>query len=175
MEKSINRFLEFNGQTIYFLAKDTVYWVAVRPICDAIGIDYDSEHKRMKADKILGPALQNQPAGEKAKNLVCLPEFFVYGWIFSIQGKSKGLHDYQWKCYELLYNHFHGQVGNRKDRLSELARIQIEQDKLLNDLEKNPEYIQFLELEERKKKINKNLKSLDKGFFKEQLTLFSTS
>ena len=36
MEKSIRKFLEFNGKTIYFLSKDGDYWVAIKPICDAL-------------------------------------------------------------------------------------------------------------------------------------------
>ena len=176
MEKSISKFLEFNGQAIYFLAKDGVYWIALRPICEAIGIDFDSQLKIITTDPILAPAMSMQPVpfGTRIKKTECLPEFFVYGWIFSIQAKrDKGLHDYQWKCYELLYNHFHGTVGNRKDLLREDARLQVEKEKLLRDLETNPEWLQLVDLDKRSKKIRSELKTLDKGFYNEQLDLFS--
>lgn len=178
MEKSINKFLEFNGQAIYFLAKDGVYWIAIKPICDAIGIDYDAQVKSMKADRILSEHMGThaiQTGKEKLKNWVCLPEFFIYGWIFSLKGSSKGLHDYQWQCYELLYNHFHGTVGNRKDLLREEARLTVEREKVMKDLERNPEWIQLMEIEKIMKKNRSELKYLDKELFTEQLTLFSTS
>jgi hypothetical protein len=177
MEKSINKFLEFNGQVIYFLAKDGIYWIAIKPICEAIGIDFEAQHKALKNDEILGPQLTQQSIVQagKAKNYLCLPEMFIYGWIFMLKGSSKQLHEYQWRCYEMLYNHFHGAVGNRKDLIREQARLVVEEKKLMEDLERNPEYLQLVDIINKRKKINGELKSLDKGVFTEQLNIFSSA
>lgn len=176
MENQIKKFLEFNGKVIYFLAKDGVYWIAIKPICEALGVDFERQRKNIKADKIIGqlPSPQTVVAADgKARVMVCLPEFYVYGWLFSIKSSSKQLEQYKWKCYEILYNHFHGTIGGRKDLIREEVRIQLERDKLINELARTPEYIQLQELNVKSRKIKQELKLLDSSIFTEQLTLFT--
>ena len=88
MKKDIKKFLEFNGKLIYFLAVDGQYWIAIKPIMEALGVEYTRQFKNLKEDKILGAALALQPMqvpGDQTRNYACLPEFFIYGWLFSIQ------------------------------------------------------------------------------------------
>ena len=61
MKQSINRFLQFNGKTLLFLAKDGTNWIALKPICEALGIEYTRTFKNVSADPIIGPALAKQP------------------------------------------------------------------------------------------------------------------
>jgi hypothetical protein len=181
MEKSTNKFLEFNGQVIHFLAKDGFYWIAIKPICEALDIDFDPHIKSIKNDSILGSQLVQQPIIQSSlgksqiKNYLCLPEKYIYGWIFMLKGSSKQLHEYQWRCYEILYNHFHGAVGNRKDLIREQARLAVEERKLMEELEGNPEYLQLSAILEKRKKISSELKQLDKGVFTEQLHIFNAT
>lgn len=175
MEQQIKKFLEFNGKTIFFLAKDGQYWIAIKPICEALGVDYVNQHKNVKNDKILGHALSNQTMRDtknRVSNMASLPEFYIYGWLFSLRSSSKQLEQYKWKCYEILYNHFHGTIGNRKDLIREEVRIQIERDKIINELARTPEYIQLQELNNKSRKIKSELKLMDNSIFNEQLTLF---
>ena len=77
MRQSIERFLEFNGKTLLFLAKDGTFWIAIKPVCEALGIEYTRTFKNITSDPILGPALAKQPMqvpGEQTRNMVCLPE-----------------------------------------------------------------------------------------------------
>ena len=57
MKQSIERFLQFNGKTLLFLAKDGTNWIALKPICEALGIEYTRTFKNVSADPIIGPAL----------------------------------------------------------------------------------------------------------------------
>jgi prophage antirepressor-like protein len=61
MKQSIERFLQFNGKTLLFLAKDGTNWIALKPICEALGIEYTRTFKNVSADPIIGPALAKQP------------------------------------------------------------------------------------------------------------------
>ncbi len=38
--KTHQKFLEFNGKNIIFLNVDGTYWIALKPICEALGVDY---------------------------------------------------------------------------------------------------------------------------------------
>ncbi len=60
MKKEVKKFLEFNGKNIYFLGVNGVYWIAIKPICEALQVDYISQFKNLKEDSILSSALSNQ-------------------------------------------------------------------------------------------------------------------
>ena len=50
MKNSIRKFLEFNGKVIYFLSKDGEYWIAIKPICEALGVYSPRQQKTIRAD-----------------------------------------------------------------------------------------------------------------------------
>jgi len=176
MKNSIKKFLEFNGKTIYFVAVDGQYWIAIKPICEALNVDYIRQFKNLKDDKILGAALSNQTmhdASGRLQEMSSLPEFFIYGWIFQIQSQSTELAAYKWECYRVLYEHFHGAITGRKELLSEKARIQIEIDKCFNTLD--PEVALRLDRANTQiNKINKQLRELDADVMEEEKTLFDS-
>ena len=64
-------------------------------------------------------------ADGKLRKMVCLPEFFIYGWIFSIQSQNEDLQTYKLECYRVLYEHFHGTIGGRKDLLKQKAQAVV--------------------------------------------------
>jgi len=86
------KFLEFNGRNIYFLAIDGKYWIAVKPICEALKVNYNRQFQNIKSDPILVQLFAEQQmvaADGKLRKMVCLPEKFIYGWIFTIQSSSQ--------------------------------------------------------------------------------------
>ncbi len=78
------KFLEFNGKKIIFLSVDGTYWIALKPICEALNIEYSRSFKNVKNDPILAPVLAIQPMQVskngilQGRNMVCLPEKFIY-------------------------------------------------------------------------------------------------
>ena len=48
MKSKIKKFLEFNGKTISFLCKEGEYWVAIKPICEALGVNYNRQYQNLK-------------------------------------------------------------------------------------------------------------------------------
>jgi len=111
----------------YFEAEDSANMVLVRPLCDILGIDADRQIRELEADELLGPKVSSKttqvPGDTQARSWVCLPEEFVYGWIFSIQtsGAMKPetkatLLAYKLECYDALYQHFHGAINAPSER-----------------------------------------------------------
>jgi len=176
MKNSTKKFLEFNGKTIYFLAVDGQYWIALKPICEALNVNWNRQFQNLQNDQNLKAAFatqQMQAPDNQLRNYVCLPEFFVYGWIFQIQSESEELAKYKWECYKVLYEHFHGAITGRKELLSEKARIQLEIDKCFNTLD--PEVALRLDRANTQiNKINKQLRELDTEVMEEEKTLFDS-
>lgn len=168
-------FLQFNGKNIFFVAANGQYWIAIKPICEALGVDYEAQRKNLKSDEILSqlPSEQTIVAADgKLRKMVCLPEFYVYGWIFQIQSASPELLQYKWECYRVLYEHFHGAITGRKELLTEKARLQFEIDNCMNTL--NPEVAVKLErAKSRLNAVNGRLRSLDSEIIVEERTLFN--
>lgn len=112
-----------NGIDIYAVNdKDGNVFVPVKPICDAIGVAYQTQHLKLQEHEILAPTITLRvmvAADGKQREMVCLPLEFVYGWIFTINTKnvSEKAHDsvlrYQLECYNALYRHFAGSLRRR--------------------------------------------------------------
>ena len=169
------KFLQFNGKTIFFQAYDGQFWIAIKPICEALNLEYTRQFKNLKEDEILNQLLAEQPmvgADNRIRKMVSLPEKYIYGWLFSINSSSEDLKNYKKECYDVLYNYFHGTITGRK----ELLKLQIETDIEINIAES--ELLQseaFQKLQELKKKsstIKKELSKNDK-VVKDELTLFN--
>lgn len=176
MKKDIKKFLEFNGKSIHFLAVDGQYWIAIKPIMEALGVEYTRQFKNLKEDKILGPALALQPMqvpGDQVRNYACLPEFYIYGWLFSIQSASEELANYKWQCYRILYEHFHGAIVGRKELLTEKVKAQLERDRCLNTLDPEVAY-RLSQADKKRKQVNNELRKLDLQVMEEEKTLFDT-
>lgn len=92
--KTHQKFLEFNGNKIVFISVDGTYWIALKPICEALNIEYTRSFKNVKNDPILAPELAVQPmqvsknGKSQLRNVTCITEKYIYGWIFSLRSES---------------------------------------------------------------------------------------
>lgn len=168
------KFLEFNGENIIFLNVEGVYWIAVKPICEALKIDAFRSIKNLKNDPILGSEWSKQTTQvEKngiiqGRNMTCIPEKFIYGWICFLNADNEELNNYKKTCYELLYNHFHGTITNRKELLLERNRIDDTITNLRKALkEEDDKYLQLENLINKRKLLNSQLNSFDKELIKQ--------
>jgi len=171
--KSHQNFLNFNGEKLLFLSVDGVYWIALKPILSALKMDADRSLKTLKKDPILGSARSIQAVQVSKKgifqgrNMVCLPEKYIYGWIFSLRSDSAELIEYKKTCYELLYDHFHGTITNRKELLINRREIDTEIFDLKQSMkEDNEKYKRLQELQNQRKTLSTRLNSSDHDLIK---------
>lgn len=89
--------------------------VAVKPICQILGVDSQKQIERIKADEILGQLYTIRYAtGSDGKRyeMGTIPFKFVFGWLFSINIKKvapearEAVIRYKLECYNALYEHF---------------------------------------------------------------------
>ncbi len=172
--KNIERFLEFNGKKISIINQDGIWYIAIRPICEALGIDYKRQAKNILDDEILGQlsSVQTTVAADgKLRKMTCLPEKYIYGWLFSIRSESEDLKAYKLKCYEVLFDHFHGAMTARMTILTEQDTIATQIAELEKALEETEEYKKIQELKKRKGETRKELTQLDRDLKSGQLSI----
>jgi len=175
MNKRVVKFLEFKGKNLLFLAKDGIYWIAIKPVCEAIEVNFDRQFKTLKEDPILGPAYAVQPMqvpGDQVRKLACLPEHLVYGWIFSIRSESKELLEYKKECYNILFEFFHGAITGRKELIMQKAMAKKEFEKIEIKYKDQEEYKRLGELRAQIARIGSAMKRIDDEELQTQYDLF---
>ena len=109
MNKKAKKFLGFNGRTLTFLKANGNYLIAISPICDVLGMEYDFAIKDIYQDPVLTAKLSHQnmlsPDG-KFCNYICLPEFYIYGWLMGLNSTAPGLDEYKRECFRVLQSEF---------------------------------------------------------------------
>jgi len=176
MKTEIKKFLEFNGKAVYFLAKNGTWWIAIKPICEAIGIDYNRQFQNLKSSQLFDQLFAIQQmvgADNRLRKMVCLPERYIYGWLFQIRSESPELVAYQKQCCDLLYDYFHGSITSRETLIRAKTKEEMEEDRLEGALATNQDYQHLKQIRYKKKLINKQLAELDTTIAKEQLNLFA--
>lgn len=188
MEKRKHKFLEFAGHNIYFKKINGAYWVAIKPICEALGVDYNNQFKNIKKDSILKD--QYQPLKmpdrrERMQTMGCLSEGFLYGWLFNIRSTNPNFNEYKLECYNVLFNFFTGSITKEKlddeaitaldqefedfNNLEEellkaredKSEMQLEKTNLLHSLNKNPSYQKLKFYEAKIRFLNSRVKTLE--------------
>jgi hypothetical protein len=106
--------------------------------------------------------------------MLCLPEQFIYGWVFSLQSESEELQNFKLECYKALYNHFHSNYGQRVQLLKEKTATEKEIEKLQEELKQTDVYIKLAKLQKTEKLIYKHTQRLDKEIVTQQLPLWES-
>ncbi|WP_288898461.1 phage antirepressor N-terminal domain-containing protein [uncultured Capnocytophaga sp.] len=168
-------FLSFNEKTIYFKEVGNEYWIAIKPICEALNVDYIRAYKNISEDENLSQLLSKQTMLDslgRSQEMICLPEKYIYGWIFSLRSKSEALKQYQMKCYEVLFNYFNGALIGRKKLLEKQADTQKKIERVEQELKNNPQYLQLITLKQESEQLKQQLRKVDKQALEETPSLF---
>ena len=99
--------------------------VPIRPICEALGIDFDSQRKKLNEDDFLNSTTVLSTAvgaDGKDREMMCIPLKYVFGWLFTINPKNvkpeaqEAVTKYRAKCYDVLYDYFADQSDYLEDK-----------------------------------------------------------
>jgi hypothetical protein len=89
--------------------------VAIKPLCEILGVDFSAQLQRIKSDEILGSTVglsTTVGADGKEREMQTIPFKFVFGWLFTINPKNvapeakDAVVKFKLECYNALYNHF---------------------------------------------------------------------
>lgn len=109
--------VEFRNDTIFAVERDDGLFVAIKPICETLGLDWKAQHRRITNDPILAEGMVTTaiPSLGGAQETTCLRFDLVNGWLFTIDESRVRDEDtrqrvltYKRECYSVLFNHFFG-------------------------------------------------------------------
>ena len=110
------------------------FFVPVKPICQAIGVQFEAQYHRLSRHYILASVMSTMDttgADGKTYEMVCLPLEYVYGWLFTIdanlvaEANRENVKRYQLECYQALYTHFAGSLRRRvEENEAEIKALQ---------------------------------------------------
>lgn len=112
METTVTTVARVNEVDIVIIEGDEKR-VAVKPICEALGIAFEPQFTRLKTDPILSSTVTTSVtvgADGKQREMVTIPFKFVFGWLFRIDSRNvkeesrESVLKYQLHCYNALYN-----------------------------------------------------------------------
>lgn len=104
----------FHNQEIQVLNHDGKPYVAMKSIVENIGLDWDSQKKRINRNEVLsqGKVMMTSPTNGGLQEMLCLPLGMLNGWLFGIEINrvkpeiKEVLRLYQLECFDVLYSHF---------------------------------------------------------------------
>lgn len=111
--------------------------VAIRPICDALGIASNGQIEKIKTDPLLnsvGKTVLSTGSDKKEYEMFTIPFKYVFGWLFRIDSRNvkpeakEAVERYQLECYDALYNHFTRQSDFLKQRQKAIDALMEEYD-----------------------------------------------
>ena len=109
------KIVKFNNQQVPVFFHNDKPYVAMKPICENIGLDWVSQHKRLKRNHVLNSTMVIMTIvaqDSKEREAVCLPLGFLNGWLMGVDANKvrpeikETLVKYQLECYDVLYKHF---------------------------------------------------------------------
>lgn len=123
----------FRGTEFYGFNDGNTVWVALKPIVEAMGLDWSAQFRRVKRDPILseGIAIMATPLVH-GQETVCLILDYLNGWLFTIESNRikdneirERVQEYQRECYRVLYRHFSGERDKLAREANELLSLSL--------------------------------------------------
>ena len=160
--------INFNNQQLLTVEKDGIKYVAVKPICENLGLDWSSQFVKIKSNEVLEPTIVFiTTVAEDGKNreMVCLPIDMINGWLFTISPNrvSEEIKPlviyYQKECYRALFEFWN--KTKKKSHLEatmEVIAELIEQEKRIASIESEQTEIkqEFKEIKAKQEALTDN-------------------
>jgi hypothetical protein len=176
MSKRQEKQLTVNSVSLIAFQEDGEWWLAVKPLCAALKVDYKQQQKNISTDPILSRAScvrTTHDTTNRRQEMLCLPERYVYGWLFGLRSESTALAKYKQVCYDVLFDYFHGNSGKRAQVLVKIKVLDAEIFKVQESLKTNAEFIHLKDLKLQKGELERQLNQLDEDMIDNQLDLFT--
>lgn len=127
MSKLVPMSVNFHGTSLSLINKDEKAFVALKPICEALCIQWEAQLKRIRRNPVLsqGVSIMDIPSNGGSQEMICLPLSMLNGWLFGINANRvnnpeirKKLIEYQFECYDALNSYWSGKTVSHKHELS---------------------------------------------------------
>ena len=122
-----------NGISLQVVTDEREQLVAVKPVCEILGVAYQSQQAKLKEHPIFGSVITlsvTTGADGKKYEMLCIPLQFFPGWLFSINPDNvreearERLIEYQLECNKVLLDYFFSRVdfSRKKEKAVAMAK-----------------------------------------------------
>ncbi|AKD37406.1 phage protein [Pasteurella multocida subsp. multocida OH4807] len=119
--------INFHNQPLSTFEHNSIYYVAMKPICENIGLNWDGQRQRIQRDEVLsqGTVIITAPTNSGDQQMLCLPIDYLNGWLFGIDVKRVKpeirdlLITYKKECYKALSDYWMKGKAERKTTTDE--------------------------------------------------------
>lgn len=106
--------VDFHGQSLVAVLIDGQPYVAMKPICENIGLQWNGQFERIKRNPIMNEGIRvtRTPSKGGDQETLCLPLDMLNGWLFGVDVNRvreeirPKLMQYQKECFGVLFRHF---------------------------------------------------------------------
>ena len=122
---------KINGVSLQVVAGEREQLVAVKPVCEILGVDFSAQRAKLKEHPIYGPTMvlsTTVGADGKEREMACIPLQFFPGWLFSINPDNvketarENLIRYQLECNKVLFDYFFSRADFAQKKEQEFSR-----------------------------------------------------
>ena len=115
--------ISFNNQSLITIEQNGSHYVAMKPICENIGLSWEPQLLRIKRDNVLSSTMIVMiivAEDGKKREMICLPIEYLNGWLFGIDiNRCKPeirdtLIKYKKECYQALHDYWFNGKAERK-------------------------------------------------------------
>lgn len=130
--------VNFHNHSLITLKKDGEYYVAMKPIVEAIGLDWKSQYRRIASDEVLSTCMVIMTivaADGKTREMLCLPISMLNGWLFGIHsGRVKPeirprLKEYKQESYKALDQFWRKKEGGENHLIEIMRQLTIREER----------------------------------------------
>lgn len=144
--------VDFHGTSLVAVVIDGKPYVALRPICDALTIDFQAQQRRIHRNPVMaeGVAITATPSPGGPQQTLCLPLDLLNGWLFGISAarvrdpaRRERLVQYQRECFAVLEAHFNRATPEPQPAHSLPTPLSLTEWRLRYDYEGQPQFTQL--------------------------------
>lgn len=118
----------FHGDTITAIETPDGVMVAVKPICERLGIDWKSQHRKLASETRWGMVIMWIPSAGGMQETTCIPVSLLAAWLFTIHPNKvkpevrEGLEQYQAEAAQVLDRHFRLRAAETSARIETMEK-----------------------------------------------------
>ncbi|MFZ7135499.1 phage antirepressor N-terminal domain-containing protein [Avibacterium avium] len=134
--------LQFHNQSLVTFEQNGTYYTAMKPICENIGLQWESQFNRIKRDDVLSSTIVMitiVAEDGKKREMLCLPIQYLNGWLFGIDVKRvkpeirETLITYKRECYQALHDYWNKGKAEKVLPTNENDTITPEEQRLIQN------------------------------------------
>jgi len=134
--------VDFHGYPLITVNRDGEIYVALKPMIEHIGLDWEGQRQRIQRDEVLSGCAcvikVQMPGDDQRRDVLFLPLQYLNGWLFGIDTNRilndevrRRIVEYKRECYEVLYRYWHGQEVKPKPKHRRRPETDVMQSKIV--------------------------------------------